>query len=278
MEIANIGGRLNVVLPEGGVDVERASDGKFSSDPAAVYERWDDFREWSEGLTETAQAYSESDLGPPSPMPRQVFGVGANYRAHIEEAGAKMPTAITVFSKFPTCLVGPNAEVALPSESVDWEAELVLIISKRGFRVAPEAAWDHIAGLTVGQDLSERVVQMASSQFCLAKSYPGFGPTGPRLVTPDSVKDRDDLEIICTVAGQQMQHGRTSDMIYPVPEIIARISAVCPLLPGDVIFTGTPSGVGLGMKPPRYLKPGEEVVTEIVGIGEMRNRFVGSNG
>ena len=147
------------------------------------------------------------------------------------------------------------------------------MIGRRADRVSAERAWEHVAGLTVGQDFSERVVQMVGPvpQFSLGKSYPGFGPLGPCLVTPDELADRDDLSLECTVNGEQVQKGRTSQMIFPVAELIARLSAICPLLPGDVIFTGTPAGVGMARTPPRYLSPGDEVVSTIEGIGSLRN-------
>jgi 2-keto-4-pentenoate hydratase/2-oxohepta-3-ene-1,7-dioic acid hydratase in catechol pathway len=141
--------------------------------------------------------------------------------------------------------------------------------------VAAADAWDHVAGLTVGQDLSARDVQMLGSppQFSLGKSFPGFGPIGPWLVTPDELRDPDDLGIGCAVNGEQMQSDRTSAMLFSVPETVARLSAICPLLPGDLIFTGTPAGVGNRMDPPRYLKPGDELVSTIEGIGTLTTRF-----
>jgi 2-keto-4-pentenoate hydratase/2-oxohepta-3-ene-1,7-dioic acid hydratase in catechol pathway len=141
--------------------------------------------------------------------------------------------------------------------------------------VTTERAWEHVAGVTVGQDISARDVQMQGSppQFSLGKSFPGFGPTGPWLVTPDALPDRDDLAIACSVNGERMQADRTSSMIFSVPETVARLSAICPLLPGDLIFTGTPAGVGNRMDPPRYLQPGDELVSTIEGIGSITTRF-----
>jgi 2,4-didehydro-3-deoxy-L-rhamnonate hydrolase len=133
-----------------------------------------------------------------------------------------------------------------------------------------------VAGLTVGQDLSERITQTSgpSPQFSLGKSLPGFGPTGPWLVTPDEFDNPDDLELGCTIDGEQMQKGRTRDLVFSVPALISRLSHKLPLLPGDLLFTGTPAGVGLGRTPPRYLAPGEELVSYVRGIGELRQRFV----
>ena len=141
--------------------------------------------------------------------------------------------------------------------------------------MAEADAWAHVAGLTVGQDISERTVQFAAgSQFSLGKSYRGFGPMGPWLVTPDEVADPDDLGLGCSIDGTTVQDARTSDLIFSVPRLIAELSAVLPLLPGDIIFTGTPAGVGVTSKPPRFLQVGETVETWIEGIGTIRNRFV----
>jgi 2-keto-4-pentenoate hydratase/2-oxohepta-3-ene-1,7-dioic acid hydratase in catechol pathway len=141
--------------------------------------------------------------------------------------------------------------------------------------VAESAAWDHVAGLTVGQDLSERIVQWAGAgQFSLGKSFPGFGPMGPWLVTPDEVPNRDDLELGCAIDGETVQKSRTSNMVFGVSRLVAELSAVLPLLPGDVIFTGTPAGIGAARKPPRFLKPGEVLTSYVEGIGTLRNRLV----
>jgi 2,4-didehydro-3-deoxy-L-rhamnonate hydrolase len=163
----------------------------------------------------------------------------------------------------------------LPSESVDWEVELVVVIGARAHRVAEANGWQHVAGLTVGQDVSERVVQYAAGrQFSLGKSFPGFGPMGPWLVTPDELARPDDLALQCSVNGEIVQKSRTSDMVFSVSQLIAELSAILPLLPGDVIFTGTPEGVGVARQPPRFLKPGDLVESEIEGIGALRNRCV----
>lgn len=188
-----------------------------------------------------------------------------------------MPKSMEVFSKFPTSITGPYTDLPLPTESVDWEAELVLVIGRVAHHVSAGDAWQYVAGLTVGQDFSERPIQLSTTQWCLGKSFPAFGPTGPFLVTVDEFANPDDVTITCSVNGEQMQKGRTSEMIYSVPEIIAGLTRVCTLLPGDLIFTGTMGGVGLTRTPPRYLKVGEEVVTRIDGIGAMRNRCVDGN-
>jgi 2-keto-4-pentenoate hydratase/2-oxohepta-3-ene-1,7-dioic acid hydratase in catechol pathway len=143
--------------------------------------------------------------------------------------------------------------------------------------VTESAAWSYVAGLTAGQDLSEREMQVAPpmpQQFSLAKSFAGFTPIGPQLVTPDEFPDPDDLEIGCTLSGEQMQKARTSDLIFSIPQVIAHLSAVLPLLPGDLIFTGTPSGIGMARNPRRFLRPGDELLTSAEGIGQMRHHFI----
>jgi 2,4-didehydro-3-deoxy-L-rhamnonate hydrolase len=282
MQIANLNGRLVAIVGGGAVDIAEATADRFSADPAALYPRWEEFREWADqtlpGLSASlASPFSEDELGPPSPTPAQVFAIGANYRDHLEETDFDMPKSMEVFSKFPTCITGPFADLPLPTESVDWEAELVVVIGRRAHRVSADDAWHYVAGLTVGQDFSERPLQLSTTQWCLGKSFTAFGPIGPVLVTPDELANPDDLTITCSINGEQMQKGRTSEMIYSVRETIARLTQVCTLLPGDLIFTGTMGGVGLTRNPPRYLKVGDEVITQIDGIGAIRNQCIDGN-
>ena len=192
------------------------------------------------------------------PRPRQVFAIGLNYAEHAAEAGYPPDSMPVTFTKFPSSIVGPDAVVELPEGHVDWEVELVVVIGREAHKVDRESAWDHVAGLTIGQDLSERITQLQGSapQFSLGKSFPGFGPTGPWLVTPDEFADTDDLAISCSLSGEGMQSSRTSMMLYDVPELLVRLSAVCPLLPGDIIFSGTPSGIGNRRTPPRFIGAG----------------------
>jgi 2-keto-4-pentenoate hydratase/2-oxohepta-3-ene-1,7-dioic acid hydratase in catechol pathway len=204
-----------------------------------------------------------------------VFAIGMNYTDHATETGLGVPSAPNTFTKFPTCITGPRAEVVLPPGDVDWEVELVVVLGRTARQVPARRAWDFVAGVCVGQDLSERRQQLAppSPQFSLGKSHPGFGPTGPFLVTPDELADPDDLELGCSLNGEVVQHGRTRDMLFPVPELIARLSAVVTMLPGDLIFTGTPAGVGLGRTPPRFLSPGDVLVSHISQVGEITTRL-----
>jgi 2-keto-4-pentenoate hydratase/2-oxohepta-3-ene-1,7-dioic acid hydratase in catechol pathway len=175
----------------------------------------------------------------------------------------------------PTAPAG-GGDLELPTATVDWEAELVVVIGKEARYVAAADAWDHVAGLTIAQDYSDRTRQLVQPvpQFSLGKSFPGFTPMGPVVVTLDELDHHEDLEIGCSINGEQVQKGRTSDLIFSVPVLIERLSAVLPLQPGDVILTGTPAGVGGGREPKRFLVPGEEVVTWVEGIGELRQRCV----
>jgi 2-keto-4-pentenoate hydratase/2-oxohepta-3-ene-1,7-dioic acid hydratase in catechol pathway len=279
VRIANLSGRLVLIRDGLAVDVERASDGVFPADPQAVYERWDDFTSWatSAGLP-AGEPFEPAALGSPAPAPRQTLAVGLNYRDHAAESGFGAPEGLPpVFTKFATAITGPVTQVRLPADGhTDWEVELVVVIGRRAEAVPEADAWGHVAGLAVGQDISERIVQLAgpAPQFSLGKSYPGFAPIGPWLVTPDEFGNPDDLELRCAINGEEVQKSRTGNLIFPVPALISRLSAVLPLLPGDVLFTGTPAGVGLGRDPQRWLAAGDELVSSIEGIGELRQTFV----
>jgi len=276
MKLANHGGRLSLVVDDGIVDVAEASGGRFSPDPQSIYERWDELVAWRAPSAATAPL-DQTALLAPVPRPRQVFAIGLNYAGHAAEAGQPNPEFPPTFTKFPTCLTGPNATVVLPTQFVDWEVELVLVIGRTAHEVARGNGWSHVAGLTVGQDLSERIVQTRppAPQFSLGKSFPGFGPTGPYVVTPDEIDHPDDLELGCTVNGEQMQKSRTSDLIFGADDLIHLLSSVTPLLPGDIIFTGTPAGVGATRTPPRFLAPGDELVSTIEGVGTIVTHLVG---
>jgi len=281
MRIVNVENRLCLEVSEGVIDVEHASGGVFSSDPQAVYERWEEFVSWADGYSGGPTAIlpepGDSRLGPPVPRPPQVFAIGLNYRDHVAESGLVAADVPMVFTKFPACITGPYACVEVPPGTVDYEAELVAVIGRRAWRVPATDAWAYVAGLTVGQDISERDMQAGPpepQQFNLAKSFAGFGPIGPRLVTPDELADPDDLAIGCSLDGVEMQSSRTGKMIFSVPALVEYLSSVVPLLPGDLIFTSTPSGVGWTRKPPQLLRPGVDLLTWVEGIGELRNTFV----
>lgn len=277
MRIINHGGRLGLEAAGRWIDVETASAGRFSADPMEAYDRWEEFRAWARQLDcASGRPVDESLLEAPVPSPRQVFAVGLNYHAHAEESGLGLPEAPFIFTKFPASVTGPYARIELPTQMVDYELELVAVIGERAYRVGEEDAWRHVAGLTVGQDLSERGLQLAGpapQQFSLGKSYSGFSPIGPAVVSVDEFDDPDDIEISALLSGEKVQRTRTGDMIFSVPAIVAYLSGILPLLPGDLIFTGTPSGVGWGRHPQRYIQPADELVSRAEGIGEMRHRF-----
>ncbi|GAB3805171.1 fumarylacetoacetate hydrolase family protein [Humibacter antri] len=285
MRIANLSGRLVLLSDERALDVERASDGRFSSDPQSVYVRWSEFSQWATVQNVAAGAhYDQRDLGPAVPRPSQVFAIGLNYASHAGESGLNIPENPMVFTKFVSSFTGADVEVELTGDTVDWEVELVAVIGEGGRDIREEDAWTHVAGLTIGQDISDRTVQFwgEPAQFSIGKSLKGFAPIGPAVVTLDELQktaDRSDLSIGCTItradgSTEVLQNGRTSDMIFTVPVLIARLSALVELLPGDVIFTGTPEGVGLGRTPRVYLEPGQSVTSEIEGLGSIRQRFV----
>lgn len=278
MRIANLRGRLTLLAADRAIDVAEQSDGRFGPDPQAVWNTWDAFRDWASSARGVVGAdYDPRDLGPPVPKPAQVFAIGLNYRDHAEESGLPVPSHPTTFTKFPSCITGPFAEVALPSEKVDWEVELVFVIGKTAHQVPAADAWSHVAGFMVGQDLSEREVQLRPPvpQFPLGKSFPGFGPIGPAVVTLDEISNPDDLELGCKIGDEIVQRSRTSQMIFPVAELVARLSAIVTLWPGDLVFTGTPQGVGMGRKPPRWLRPGDVLESWIEGVGTIRQTLVG---
>lgn len=283
MRIANVGGRAKLVTgPDAAVDVETATGGRFGPHPQSLFQDWAPFVEFMAdkgGAVAPAEPFSAAWAGPPSPTPRQVFAVALNYRDHAAESGFRPPDDPLFFTKFVSAFSGPVTEVVLPEGKVDWETELVAVIGRVARRVDPGEGWSHVAGVTVGQDLSERVLQRSgpAPQYSLGKSHEGFAPQGPFLVTPDELPDPDDLAIGCEVNGEPMQSARTSDMIFPVPALVSYLSQVVTLLPGDVIFTGTPPGVGMGREPQVFLRPGDQLVSHIEGIGELQQRFVAND-
>lgn len=280
MRIANLKGR-SVLLKDGkALDIERASSGTFAADPLSVYQDWDAFRSWADVADySAAEPFNEDDLGAPVPNPRQIFAIGLNYKDHADEASLPYPEHLIVFTKFQSSLAGPNVTVDLPSDSVDYETELVIVIGKEGYKVTEEKAWDHIAGLSLGQDYSERVVQRRgpAAQFSLGKSYPNFAPFGPAVVTTDELDDKNSLRISAVLEGPgvdgqwTVQDGNTRDLIFSVPRIVSDLSQVVTLQPGDLIFTGTPAGVG--MSHGIFLKSGNVLTSTLEGIGSIRNQF-----
>ncbi len=276
MRLFNLADRLSTFVGGAVVDVATASDNRFSPDPQRMFEDWESLVGWGQSIN--ARGAGDVDLqqvNAPVPRPPQVFAIGLNYRAHAEEGIFSVSEEPTVFTKWPSCIVGPSHAVELPVDT-DWEIELVVAISHDAYRVSVADAMSHVAGYTIGQDLSDRVLQRKgpAPQWSLGKSRYGFGPTGPWLVTLDELDNPLDLAIHSTLAGETLQSSRTSMLIFDIPVLIEYVSGVCPLMPGDLIFTGTPEGVGYARKPPRFLHPGDELTSTIEGIGDLITRFV----
>lgn len=216
-------------------------------------------------------------LGAPMAQPRQFMALGLNYALHAKEANVQVPQHPSVFSKAVSCISGPNDDIPLYPGSVrlDYEVELAFVIGTRAHRVRKEDALPHVAGFCICNDVSEREWQLErGGTISKGKSAPGYGPLGPWLVTADEVPDPHALRIRAWVNGEPRQDSNTSDMIVSVARFIAHLSEFMVLLPGDVLSTGTPAGVALGMKPPGWLKPGDEVRMAIDGLGELRQRVV----
>lgn len=212
----------------------------------------------------------------PVPRPGKILCVGLNYRDHAIESGMELPKVPTVFVKLQNAVTGPEAEVILPAQSTepDYEAEMAAVIGKGGKNIRAEDWEQHVLGYTILNDVSARDVQLATPQWILGKSFDTFCPIGPAIVTTDEIRDPHQLDIQLAIDGEVLQHSNTRELIFKLPELIAYLSAITPLEPGDIISTGTPAGVGLGRTPKRWLRPGEEMVITIEGIGQLRNRTV----
>lgn len=275
--LATIAGRAALVHGDSYFDLESCSDAALGPDPMAAIADHRRLHEIAAALGdhEPTGRLSEATLGAPVPRPTNVFAVGLNYRAHAAESGMAEdapPAVPLVFSKFPGCICAPGTDVVLEAESVDYEAELVVVIGTAGKEIAEADAWAHVAGVTGGQDISDRALQFAAKppHFDLAKSRDTYGPTGPVLVSPDAFEDPNDITIACDVNGERRQHASTTDMIFAVPALIAYLSSILTLAPGDLIFTGTPDGVGMASGD--LLVPGDVITTTIEGIGTFTNR------
>jgi 2-keto-4-pentenoate hydratase/2-oxohepta-3-ene-1,7-dioic acid hydratase in catechol pathway len=234
-------------------------------------------RRLKDGMATRGVFYDEREISRLAPVrrPGKIICLGLNYRDHAIESGAKIPTEPVVFSKYPSAVIGPNAPIKLPrdSEEVDFEAELVFVIGKGGRNISEANAMQHVAGYTCGHDVSARDYQLkrGGGQWVIGKTFDTFAPMGPVLVTPDELPDPHRLRIQCRVNGQTMQDSNTGQMIFNVPQTIAYLSSVMTLEAGDVVFTGTPPGVGMAREPPVYLRAGDVAEIEIEGIGVLRN-------
>ena len=274
--LANVGGRGALVDGDHYYDLEELADGALSPDPMAALTTPDLLAELASGLgcNQPTGLLTEATLGPPVPRPRNSYGVGLNYRSHAEEASMEIPDVPLVFTKFPSCITGPFDEVRLRSDRCDYEGELVVVVGSGGADIDPTDAWDHVVGLTVGQDISDRPAQFMTQppQFNLGKSFDSFGPIGPVVASPDCFDDPDDLTLTTHVNGETRQDDRTSNMVFSVADLVAFLSRITTLVTGDIIFTGTPDGIGAAQG--LFLADGDVITTAIDGIGTMANTCV----
>ena len=259
-------------------------------DVSAFGEDWGEAFFASEGLARLEEWLGEHEshcpvvaedvrLGPCIARPSKIVCIGLNYAGHVRETGADMPAEAVVFFKSSTALCGPDDDLVIPpgSEKTDWEVELAVVIGRRASYVQEARAMDYVAGYALHNDYSERSWQLErGGQWVKGKSFDTFAPIGPFLATRDEISDPHDLELWLTVNGERLQESNTSDMIFRIPTLVSYLSQFVTLMPGDVISTGTPSGVGLGLDPPRYLSPGDVVELGIDGLGCSRQRAVPS--
>ena len=274
--LANVAGRAALVAGEHFYDLERASGGALSANPMAAIADAAALSDLATTLADLEPSGSVvgAPLECPVPAPQKSFGIGLNYVDHADEGKMDVPANPLVFTKFPSCLVGPYADIELRSDACDYEGELVVVIGPGGKDIAAANAWDHVAGLTVGQDFSDRGAQFAAKppHFDLGKSFDTFGPMGPVLVSPDEVADKSDLAVRTLVNDEVRQDDTTANLIFDVPTLISYLSRITTLVTGDVIFTGTPAGVGAVQG--KFLADGDVVTTTIDGIGSLVNRCV----
>jgi acylpyruvate hydrolase len=269
--------RLGADTPAGVVDL-------CAVDPALPATMLELLGSGAAGLARAAQAAANAHPGqvrqragvtllPPIPNPSKIVCVGLNYRDHAAEVGLELPEYVTIFAKWPNTLIGDGAAIVIPPEShrVDYEAELAFVIGTRAHRIPEARALDVIAGYTCLNDVSVRDYQSRTSQWTIGKVFDTHGPCGPVLVTRDEIPDPGNLRISCSIDGEMLQDSSTSQMVFSVPRLVAELTAVMTLEPGDIIATGTPAGVGTSRQPRRWLRAGERVRVEIEGIGALEN-------
>lgn len=269
--LANVAGRAALIDGDSYFDLATATGGALGPDPMTAIASFEKLHEVDLSRLSATGTLTDVVLGPPVPAPVNCFGIGLNYKSHVAETAMELPAAPVVFTKFPSCICAPNSQVVLGGEAVDYEAELVAVIGSGGRNIAAADAWSHIAGVTVGQDISDRALQFAAKppHFDLAKSRDTYGPIGPVLVSPDAFADPDNLSLQCLVNGELRQQATTDQLIFSVPFLVEYLSSILTLQSGDVIFTGTPEGVGVTSG--KLLKPGDVIETTIEGVGTMTN-------
>jgi 2-keto-4-pentenoate hydratase/2-oxohepta-3-ene-1,7-dioic acid hydratase in catechol pathway len=224
-----------------------------------------------------AYALESVRLHAPLANPPRIFCIGLNYRDHAIESGMEIPKFPVVFFKMAPSIVGPGEAIVLPAitKEPDYEAEFAFVIGKGGFQISAADAMSHVYGYTIINDVSARDIQFSTSQWSLSKSLPTFCPMGPAIVTADEIADPHKLDIQLSIDGEVLQHSNTKELIFKIPTLIEYISSITPLLPGDIVSTGTPFGVGLGRNPKRWLKAGETVTITVEGLGQLINPVVG---
>jgi len=278
--LLNVSGRAALEVDGRWYDLARLSGDDSLADPMAAVARSAELHGQSDRCGDVSPDGSVADavIGAPVPWPGQVFAIGVNYADHAAESGMTPPPAPLTFTKFPSAIAGPTADVPLTGDMVDWEVEIVVVIGSTCSHVPVDRAWDVVAGLTLGQDISDRRVQLTGTppQFSLGKSFPAFAPIGPAVVSVDSFADPMDIALWCHVSGERMQDSRSSNLIFTIPTLVAYLSSICTLEPGDLIFTGTPDGVGMARG--RFLEVGDVVASGAEGIGELRNVCVAGTG
>ena len=241
-----------------------------------VLESSDDWQRRVAGMEGRTLDAASLDFAPLIPNPEKTICVGLNYRAHAMEAGHDLPRYPILFAKYSRSLIGANDPIVVPvsSDKVDWEVELGVVIGRKTRDVPVDKALDAIAGCTILNDISMRDWQFRTPQYLQGKTFESSTPVGPYLVTPDELGDCGQLDLSCHVNGSEMQSSNTRDLIFSVADVISYISSIITLVPGDLIATGTPSGVGVARKPPVFLQPGSEVRCVVQGLGEQRNTCV----
>jgi 2-keto-4-pentenoate hydratase/2-oxohepta-3-ene-1,7-dioic acid hydratase in catechol pathway len=280
MKLANLAGRPAIVRNDRALDIATASKGRIEPRLQVLSDLslHDELRNLADSAAATDwHKFDRHDLGRVS-RPYKAIGVALNYRAHAEESDLPIPDEPSVFAKFASSVIGPYDDIVVPPgfDKVDYEAEVVIVMGATGKNISDTDAWSYVAGVTAGQDISDRKEQWRKpiNQFTLPKSYDTFSPIGPFLVTVDEFADPDDIEVVGHVDDLEVQRGRTSDLIFSVPELIAWLSKRVTFEPGDLIFTGTPAGCGVSRTPRLYLDDGMALSTEVAGVGRMVNRVV----
>lgn len=218
-------------------------------------------------------------LKAPLPRPRKIIGIGLNYRDHAAETGLPIPDFPIVFAKYPNCVIGVGEAIVIPklTQQVDYEGELGVVMGKRGRNISEEACMEYVAGYVIFNDVSARDYQNRTSQWTLGKTFDTFGPMGPALVTADEIPDPHNLRICTRIGNEVLQDSNTKNLIFSIPFLIACLSQIMTLEPGDLISTGTPAGVGSTRRPPRFLRPGDIVQIEIEALGVLSNPVVSEN-